>query len=219
MKEIWKDVVGYEGLYEVSNQGRIRSKERYVKVKDSNFRYLKSKVLKERITKLGYNRVALYKNSKPANKFVHRLVMEAFDRKSPQPVNHKNGNKTDNHLDNLEYCTHQENSRHAVDIGLINIGTANCEEKIIRDYKNGMKFLQLTKKYHTSYYQLKKVLIENGIEIESRGIRRRKYKYNDSEIFYLLEKGLTEREVANQLNITRNVVNYRKKVKRDETVG
>lgn len=214
MNEKWRDVVDYEGIYEVSNKGRVRTQGRYVKSKGSSTRYLKPKILKERITKEGYNRVALSKCGKPTNKLVHRLVMEAFDKKSSQLVNHKNGIKTDNHLDNLEYCTYQENSRHAVDIGLIKIGTRNCEEEIIHDYKNGMRFSSLKKKYNTTYYQLKKVLLENGIEIESRGIRRRRYNYNDAEIFSLLKKGMTEKEVANQLNITRAVVNYRKKLKK-----
>src|SRR5699024_1513491 len=110
MKENWKDVVGYEGIYEVSNYGRVRSKQRLALGKNNCYRKLPEKILKERINKNGYNRVALYKNGIVKNKLVHRLVLEAFSGKSDKIVNHINGKKTDNRIQNLEYCTYKENS-------------------------------------------------------------------------------------------------------------
>ncbi|WP_204174232.1 NUMOD4 domain-containing protein [Staphylococcus sp. GDY8P19P] len=219
MTEIWKDVVGYEGVYEVSNKGRVRSKERHVLGKNNCYRHLQGKILKERINKYGYNRVALNKNGITKNKLVHRLVLESFSNKSDKIVNHINGKKDDNRIENLEHCTYKENSIHAVDIGLIKIGTRNKEKNIVSDYKNGCRFSTLIKKYNTTYYQLKKVLEENDVSIESRGLRRRKFEYNDEDIFYLLNKGMTEKEVAKKLNITRNVVSYRKSLKRVENNG
>ena len=187
MNEIWKDIPGYEGIYEVSNKGRVRSKQRLALGKNNCYRKLPEKILKERINKNGYNRVALYKNGIVKNKLVHRLVLEAFSGKSDKIVNHINGKKTDNRIQNLEYCTYKENSIHAVDIGLIEVGTRNKEKNIISDYKDGYRFSALTKKYNTTYLQLRKVLKENNIPIESRGFRRRRYKYEVDDIFRLLK--------------------------------
>ena len=96
MKEIWKDVVGYEGLYQVSNSGKIRSlSEQY---------YLQEK--KPQVNNYGYLTVLLYKNCKQTRKTVHRIVAEAF---LPNPnclpqINHIDENKKNNDVSNLEWC-------------------------------------------------------------------------------------------------------------------
>ena len=104
--EIWKDVVDYEGLYQVSNLGRVKSFSR-----PGNW--------KERILKLvldgdGYYCVSLYKNGKRKRFSVHRLVVMAFIGPIPKGlvVNHINECQTDNGLENLEICTHTENMNH-----------------------------------------------------------------------------------------------------------
>jgi hypothetical protein len=108
MKEIWKAVDGYEGLYEVSNLGRVKSM-RYANSNSSNPRVLKSP-----ITKGGYPHVGLYKNKKPITRNVHCLVASAF---IPNPnnyptINHIDEDKTNNNVDNLEWCTQEENNNH-----------------------------------------------------------------------------------------------------------
>lgn len=100
--EIWKDVVGYEGLYEVSSLGQVRSK--------------KTKLIKkQRLMNRGYPAVTLKRME-----LVHRLIAKAFVENpyNKEQVNHINGIKTDNSLDNLEWVTHAENQRHAFKIGL-----------------------------------------------------------------------------------------------------
>ena len=94
----WKSVIGYEDLYEVSSDGRVRS-----------VRHKKLKECKQQIDHKGYIRVCLYKNGKTKNARVHRLVLEAFVGKSDLQVDHIDGNKKNNNLSNLEYVTPKEN--------------------------------------------------------------------------------------------------------------
>lgn len=109
-KEIWLPVVGYEELYKVSSLGRVYSNY-YNKIM--------------RPTKCsGYLAVILRKDKIPKLKQVHRLVAEAFveNPEVKSEVNHKDGNKTNNHVDNLEWATRSENQRHAIKTGLRRVG-------------------------------------------------------------------------------------------------
>lgn len=113
MPEIWKPVVGYEGYYEVSNYGRVKRLETRVN-SNRGGRAVREKILKQIITKYGYLTVHLCVDNKRAKKKVHRLVAEAF---IPNPlnlpcVNHKNEIKTDNFVENLEWCTVEYNNNY-----------------------------------------------------------------------------------------------------------
>ena len=116
-KEIWLPVNGYEGLYEVSNMGRVRSKYCVLKLQKSNF---------------GYNKIQLHKNKKVKHFFVHRLVTNAFipNPKNKTQVNHIDSNKLTNHVSNLEWCTPQENTIHAVKSKTFCIGKRNKATKL-----------------------------------------------------------------------------------------
>ena len=104
--EIWKDVVGFERAYQVSNLGRVKSKIRKGVIEE--------KLLKPYKNNMGYECVDLWVNNHK-KKLVHRLVAEAFidnpDHK--KVVNHKDGNPLNNTVDNLEWCTHSENMLHS----------------------------------------------------------------------------------------------------------
>ena len=103
MSEEWRDVVGYEGLYQVSNQGRVKS-----------FKWNKERFLKPSMDKDGYLLVTLCAGGKRKTLKVHRLVCEAFHENpdnKPQ-VNHINEDKTDNRACNLEWCTCKQNVNH-----------------------------------------------------------------------------------------------------------
>jgi len=125
-KEIWKDIVGYEGLYQVSNLGRVRSKyDKYSRYGNKN--NMQSKIndeyniLKPVDTGKGYLRVRLSKNKKISNKAVHRLVAQAFipnERNKPF-INHIDGNPSNNCVSNIEWCTPKENINHAITNNLI----------------------------------------------------------------------------------------------------
>lgn len=119
--EEWKNIKNFEGLYQVSNFGRVKSLKRDVNYKDGRIRHQKEKTSTGFIRNTGYLYVNLNKNSKVIKKNIHRLVAQAFipnPENKPQ-VNHKDGNKTNNHVDNLEWNTAKENFNHALNTGLI----------------------------------------------------------------------------------------------------
>lgn len=119
MKEIWKDIPEYEGLYQISNLGKVKSLERKVKNKNG-YRIVKEKILKNIINSKGYYIVILRKNNKNDLRLVHRLIGENF---IPNPnnypcINHIDGNKQNNNIKNLEWCTYQHNIKEAFRLGL-----------------------------------------------------------------------------------------------------
>lgn len=119
--EIWKDVVGYEGIYQISNLGNVKSLDRNIKLTGKNqftsfqtFKKIKGKNITKAINKKGYYQICLYKNGKRKNMLVHILVAQAFlDNPLNKPtVNHKNGNTIDNNVKNLEWATMSEQQIH-----------------------------------------------------------------------------------------------------------
>lgn len=118
--ELWYPIDGYDGWYEVSNMGRVRSVDRVVHFRnDKGSRFYRGQLLKFRYHN-GYAMVNLNKNKSMREYYVHRLVIENFTlhpRHRPW-VNHKNGKKWDDRLENLEWCTPAENNEHACKHGL-----------------------------------------------------------------------------------------------------
>ncbi|PKE47263.1 endonuclease [Macrococcoides caseolyticum] len=120
MKEIWKPANGYEGYYEVSNKGRLRSVERKATYKDGRtFRY-KSRLIKGRLDQKGYVLYGLNVGGKKSSKRIHRMVAEAFipNPYNKETVNHIDGDKKNNRLENLEWATYSENTIKGHEIGL-----------------------------------------------------------------------------------------------------
>ena len=120
-EEVWKPVVGYEGFYEVSNVGEVRSLDRTTLRDNRHGRQptkIKGRVMKQGI-RSGYYYVNLCVNNKRKKRTVHSLVAEAFlCLGGGGEVNHKDGVKTNNLVTNLEWCTRSENHKHALANGL-----------------------------------------------------------------------------------------------------
>lgn len=150
---VWKDIIGFEGKYQISNDGRVRV------VKTGK------ELTLNRFTKCGYRKAALYKNGKGHEKRIHRLVAEHFvhNPRMKETVNHIDGNKLNNHADNLEWSTRKEQLDHAYNTGLRSSrrGSDNSQSKLTdeqvreirRDYvRQSTKFgtVALSKKYGVS---------------------------------------------------------------------
>lgn len=117
-EEVWKDIKGYEGSYMISNLGRTKSLNRV----NTRGTRIKGKFLKTRINNSGYEHVMLYSGSRELRKnlFIHRLVVEHFIQGNDSlDVNHKDGDKLNNRLDNLERVSKSENTIHGYSNGLM----------------------------------------------------------------------------------------------------
>ncbi len=135
MKEIWKDIKGYEGKYQVSNLGRVKSLER----KSTTGILLHDKILRTRLDVGGYETLALWREGKKKNHKVHRLVIENFNPVNGMEnldCNHKDEDKTNNRLDNLEWLTRKEN---------LNYGSHN--RKISESHRVRILCVELNKEF------------------------------------------------------------------------
>lgn len=145
--EEWRDIVGYEGLYQVSDLGRVKSLPRLkrnfnVNTKRFDIITIPEKIRKPQLTKYGYYRIGLTKNSKQVYHSVHRLVAEAFipNSKNLLQINHKDENKTNNCVDNLEWCTAVYNANY----GTRNKRSAEKQIKPIMCIETGVIYNSLT---------------------------------------------------------------------------
>lgn len=119
--EKWKDIPGYQGLYRISNYGRVLLLEREWITARWLTRHRPKRIAKQSAS-TNYYRVTLTKNGKQKSTDVHRLVAEAFipNPENKRTVNHKDGNKLNNHISNLEWATYSENAKHAFRTNLRN---------------------------------------------------------------------------------------------------
>jgi len=158
-QEIWKDVVGYEDYYQVSNIGRLKSKDRYVNVtrNGKTFKvFKKGQTISLYVCDSNKIYVGFVMSGKDGlkRKAIHRLVAQAF---IPNPenklfVNHINGIKTDNRVENLEWVTRSENEKHAYRTGLKKVNYCQCKPvaqikdgKIIRTYQSASHASRIVK--------------------------------------------------------------------------
>ena len=175
--EVWEDIEGYEGKYQISDKGRVRSLDRYVRNK-YGVRLAKGRMVAISYDTAGYPKVTLHKEGKRKTKLVHRLVMENFTNEPfNETVNHKDGVKTNNDITNLEWCTYQENTLHAYSVGLMTPRVPIQGERCGKKNHSGSKpVVQYTVKGDLvkEYPSMRQAQRETGIHTSSIGKSVRK---------------------------------------------
>lgn len=171
--EVWKDIPNYEGLYQVSNLGRIKSITHFVENKTTygGIYTVRGKIINPKVDK-GYYRCSLTKNKEKKMVAVHRMVAMAF---IPNPenkpfINHINGNTKDNRIENLEWCTQKENVAHAVRTNLIKhykIDMYDINDNYIRSFNN---------RYEIEKFFGRKICQESITRCCNGSIRKDKYR-------------------------------------------
>ena len=186
-EEIWRPIEGYEGLYEVSSYGRVRSLDRYVKSK--SYRLHKGKVLSPGKEKVGYLFVNLAYNGKHKTIRVHRLVAQAFlsNPDNLSEVNHKDEDKTNNSVDNLEWCDRKYNNNYGSRKDKVK------DTKIKTGYWTGLN----KEEYRKKYYQDNK----DKNKDKKKEYMNKYYQDNKAKILMQVKENYRKRKESIQNNV------------------
>ena len=219
--EIWKDIPGFEGYYQVSNKGNVKSLSRFVN-KGKGVFWKEGKTLSKIKTACGYYKVDLKVNGKRITRKIHRFVALAFLPKieGKEIINHKDGNPINNNVENLEWCTHKENVKHALENQLKPNNFHKYKEEIKKDYlENGLSLLDLAKKYKVSKNSIKPFFKESGIEIKGNYVFKNKYKIDKIELSKDFIEGKSNKELAEKYKTNANLIStYKNKWKKGELI-
>ena len=166
--EEWRDIVGYEGLYQISNFGRIKS-----------FHYKNPSVLRVSISNSGYKRLVLSKNGKYESVCIHVLVAKAFipNLENKREVNHKDGDKSNNCVDNLEWVTRSENMKHAHKNKLLNL-KYGAENPIAKLTVDDVEYIRKNYKSHDKNFSGRALARKFGVSNDTiyKVVKYQKYK-------------------------------------------
>jgi hypothetical protein len=186
--EYFTDIAGYEGVYEVSSFGRIRSVKRLAKTKNG-YRTLKSQLIAKTVNRFGYNIVSLWKNGESKNKKVSRLVCTAWhpNPEKKKQVNHIDTVKTNDYYRNLEWSTNKENHDHAVDTGL----RKSCIPVIVYNSK--------TKELVGQFNSIKRASIGVKLSTNSVWLLLDKHKANRKGLMFFTEPVWQQFKTENNL--------------------
>lgn len=204
-KELWKDIVGYEGLYLISNSGRVLSITRFRDNGKGKYRQ-KTKELKQTLSSTGYKKVELYKNKIKKTVKVHRLVATHFiaNPENLNVINHIDGNKLNNDYKNLEWVSQSENIQHAYDNNLIDsfdIDKRSLEELYIN--KN-MSANEIAKLFNISQTPIINKLKDYQIPVS----RRTTYQINEKILEEKIKSGFSNKKLAEEIGCDPSLISH-----------
>lgn len=221
--EIWKDVVGYEGLYQVSNLGRVKSLEKKYTYRN---RYggiteivKKEKMLKPSIQYPNKNKnykrykVSLTKYLNKKNFMVHSLVAKAFidNPNNYSQINHKDGNPLNNNVNNLEWCSQKYNVQHSISKQLKKSLIPFDKIPIIcKNYQSGMPVTDISLEYKVSKTTIYRILKKANVKIRTISEAKNKYYLNLNDLLNDFKSGLTNKEIQQKYNCSKQIVATRK---------
>lgn len=223
--EVWKDVIGYEGFYQISDLGRVKRLETIVDGRQGFKFTVQEKILALEVCTTGYKRVTLCKNGKTKRFLVHRLVAEMFinNENKLKQVNHKDGNKGNNKLQNLEWASQSNNQKHAYKTGLQKIQRGEARKNVailkweqiyqIREMSNsGKTSYEISDLFNINRRHINKI-VSNEAWIDSsytppkkRTINGLKYQQFAKAVKVLYDHGACKALIAKTLGIPFQVV-------------
>lgn len=173
MEEIWKDIPGYEGYYQVSSLGKVKSSQRVC-----NHNYGGKRTVSDRILKSSgkiYPKVVLSKNNIKISFLVHRLVAKCFidNPYSKSEINHINGIKSDNYYRNLEWCDRSENEQHAYDHGFATTHSDNHHSAKLKNTD-----IPIIRKRISEHHKIKIIALDYGVSIGAISAIKHNRKWN-----------------------------------------
>lgn len=208
--EIWKPIKGYEGIYEVSNYGRVKSVFLTFTEKNGKVRSHKPRIITQHFSTTGCLHVDLFKNASKKTFKVHRLVGFAFipcDR-DDYVINHKDCNPLNNHVDNLEWTTQLGNVLHAVENHRNHRYYYPDKERAIELYKMGHSAREIAEELNVPKASIQHVMHKAGL---SRKTYPRKSKYMElEELKSLIQSGMSNQEISETYNIPKEYIATRR---------
>ena len=212
MTEIWKDIQGYEGFYQISNLGNVKSLERVVDKGNGILQHRKERIMNKRESIDGYYIAKLNVNKKSTSIAIHILVARHFiDNPNNYPeVNHKDCNRKNNQVDNLEWCTHQQNVEHSKQLGHYKT-KSGCDNP---NYKNDTLKIKYKNNPTLAKINNSRPREQNGRCVKIRMINNdviKDFNFIGEAAEYLIVNGYTNGKVNSiRSNITNAIKNNKK---------
>ena len=206
--EEWRAVPGYEGLYEISDYGNVKSLVGW-----NGKRYVpREKILTKTMTSTGYYKVEIVRDGVRKSKKVHRLVGLAF---IPNPdnkpyINHKDGNPLNNCIENLEWCTQKENIRHALKTGLIKSFDSNIEDVVKLYHDEGYTLQEIAELFGVTKTTVRRSMERCNVKRRSISEANDKHGIDLNKLRLEFEEGKTNKELAKKYNCSSNLIAVRR---------
>ena len=212
MTEIWKDIQGYEGFYQISNLGNVKSLERVIDKGNGILQHRKERIMNKRESVDGYYVAKLNVNKKSKSIAIHILVARHFiDNPNNYPeVNHKDCNRKNNQVDNLEWCTHQQNVEHSKQLGHYKT-KSGCDNP---NYKNDTLKIKYKNNPTLAKINNSRPREQNGRCVKIRMINNdviKDFNFIGEAAEYLIVNGYTDGKINSiRSNITNAIKNNKK---------